>query len=152
MKQKECAYVPAVIQLKLRSHFLSFCLEIFSLLYSLFIVIVGILEVSWKGRWVQIQQNRHANPTKSFFQLSLNVIIQSCIHKKFKQRPVMSDRFQSLKVLVPTVRRFFHRYFESNMFNILLPLSRLVYKIWCHMHFQFNDTWTKIEKIRFSTL
>ena len=106
MKRKECAYVQAVIQLKLRLHFLSFCLEIFSLLYSLFIVIVGILQIPWKRRWVQ--QNRHANPTNSFFQLSFLSMLsfKAAFIKKFNHRPAMSDRFQSLKVLVPTVRRF----------------------------------------------
>ena len=100
MKRKECAYVQAVIQLKLRLHFLSFCLEIFSLLYSLFIVIVGILQIPWKGRWIQIQQNRHANPTNSFFQLSFLSMLsfKAEFIKRFKQRPVMSDRFQNLKV------------------------------------------------------
>ena len=57
---------------------------------------------------MQIQQNRHANPPNSFFQLSFLSMLsfKAAFIKKFKQRPVMSDRFQSLKVLVPTVWRF----------------------------------------------
>ena len=65
-----------------------------------------------------------------FSQIVHYVIIQSCIHKKNKQRPVMSDRFQveyeSVGSNCPTFFEYYHRYFERNIF---LPLSKFVYKI-----------------------